>query len=1080
MRNYCEPAKALMPKPHSKFFTKTWRAMCVAMTLLLSLSTNGAETIKREHRAVWCATVWSLDWPLSANTGTTAAKRKAQKAVMTDYLDDMQAAGINAIYFQVRSMCDAMYKSSLEPWSAYVSGTRGTSPGYDPLAWVVEECHSRGMECYAWVNPMRYASTNTTYTTELDVDNLNSKVISYTNDAGVTTKVLNIGKASIRTHIAKVVKEIILNYAVDGVVMDDYFYPEGMPANSSAADYSTYTSSDDYANGVSMANWRRNNVNQMISRVYNVIKNNRPDCSFIVAPAGVAKAGYGISDSPSASMEYQYAKLFSDPLAWVYNGYIDALSPQLYWATTHATNAFGPLSQWYHKAAKQLGRNFYASHSISSATNQADLGDQITLNRQYGASSGWNGPGSAIYSAKSFTNVSSKLKKSYFKGPSLTPRLSWYDTDSCQYKRYDFPAPTGGKHASSKLSWTASTNPNQESAIVRYSVYAVPTTIALADAKRSDGDGISADYLLGVTYTNSYTLDTDYDTGYWYAVCVYDGYGFESEPIVIDYPAFETLEAPELLAPDDGSDQEESVKFQWTGVGADYYRVQVSTTPDFSTIHYSKKKTPSDGGGASKYSVTVTSANIGLGFYYWRVVAVKEGCANAKSGYRTINITSVGVGNYEDGYTITCDPGDYNWYGTGVPNFVIWNNWVRSTDSTYDNFTQANSGKQNRSFVVSGDYLYISGRDADGSPTMTYLDVYNRHTGEKIKQLELDAAGLIGGYPCNTVFKDGSGNIYIANMTLDLRSSPLVLHQVNISTGELTEVFRATYTSSSVDADLRVDHVAWLDIDNISYIYAAISKKSLLLRWTLTDGSLTQTKEFDLSVAGYWPSSASNWGSAPVVIPKSKGSVFINGANTGFTRYSLSNMAISGSLADAPSGYQPATATFNGGSWFPLNSKYYMLYPYTNYSQSPGVTWRLAATNSNYSYADLSYGVTIPEGGLGTTSSVTMQAATDYVVNIDSTADVYVYSPGNGVASYTVSNAWSTGVEAVTTDNALVVKVDGRVAKASDPAATLEAYTPGGSLVSRGRGEIMIPAQGLWIVRAVTPGYITSTKVVVE
>ncbi|MCC8039151.1 MAG: family 10 glycosylhydrolase [Bacteroidales bacterium] len=1056
-----------------------WRALCVTMALLCCVSAYCAETIKREHRAVWCATVWSLDWPLDANVGKTTAKQTAQKAVMTEYLDQMQAAGMNALYFQVRSMCDAMYQSSYEPWSAYISGTRGTSPGWDPLAWVVEECHSRGMECYAWINPMRYATTNTTYTTDLDVANANTWVISYTNDAGKTTKVLNIGKAKARTHIANVVKEIVLNYAVDGVVFDDYFYPEGMPANSTADDYSTYTASDDYANGVSMANWRRNNVNQMISRVYNVIKKNRPDCTFIVSPAGVSKGGYGIADSPSAAQEYQYSKIFSDPLCWMYNGYIDVLSPQLYWATTHSTNAFGPLSQWYHKAAKTLGRNFYASHSITTTANQADIGNQVALNRQYAESSGWNGPGSAIYRALNFTNVASTLKSSYFTSTALTPKLAWYDADTCAYTRYDFPAPTGGAHSGTKLSWTASTNPDQSRAVVRYSIYAIPETIALADAKRSDGDGISADYLLGVTYTNSYTLASTYKSGYWYGVCVYDGYGFESEPLLIDYPTFETLEAPQLLAPDDGSDQGESVKFQWTGVGADYYRVQISTTPDFSTISKSKKVSPSDGGTGSKYATTIKSSNIGLGFWYWRVVAVKEGCTNAVSGYRSLTITSVGVGNYEDGYEVKYDPADYGWYSTGIPNFVLYSKWIRSSDSSYDNFTQDSKGMLNRSFVVSGDYLYISGRSSDA--TSIYLNVYNRYTGEKMNQLALDAAGRVNSYPCNTVMKDADGNIYIANMTIDLGTDPLVVHRVNTSTGELTEMLRATYTSANYpSATLRVDHVAMLQEDGSLYIYATVSNSSILIRWTLKDGVLTATKEFDLATWGYWPTSAGNFGLAPVVVPLSKGRVYINGANTAFTRYSLASEAITGTMADAPSGYQPASATHNGGSWFPLNSKYYLLYPYTNNAQSPGYTWRLAATNSSYSYSALSYGVTIPEGGLGTVSSGTMQAATDYVVNNDATADVYVYAPGNGIAAYTVTNNWSTGVETVASNGSLALRMEGRKAVASDATAIVEAYTPGGALVASGRGEVTIPAHGLWIVRAATPVHNISTKFVVE
>ncbi|MBR6639404.1 MAG: family 10 glycosylhydrolase, partial [Muribaculaceae bacterium] len=134
--------------------------LIVAFWGILSIEGLSAANPKREFRSTWFTTVWNLDWPKSS--GSTA-----QKAELTTYLDQLKAMNLTSVCFQVRSLCDAMYKSSYEPWSSALTGTRGSNPGWDPLAFVVEECHKRGMECYAWFNPFRW-STGTTYNTSYD------------------------------------------------------------------------------------------------------------------------------------------------------------------------------------------------------------------------------------------------------------------------------------------------------------------------------------------------------------------------------------------------------------------------------------------------------------------------------------------------------------------------------------------------------------------------------------------------------------------------------------------------------------------------------------------------------------------------------------------------------------------------------------------------------------------------------------------------------------------------------------------------------------------------------------------------
>ena len=147
---------------------------------------------------------------------------------MISYLDRLKSDNFNTVYFQVRSMCDAMYRSSYEPWSSYLVGTRGKDPGWDPLAFVVEECHKRGLECHAWVNPYRW-STGSAWNTPQD------KALK---DAGLLlsyekTTILNPGLPEARKRIVDVCREIARNYDVDGIVFDDYFYPSGIPSNLS-------------------------------------------------------------------------------------------------------------------------------------------------------------------------------------------------------------------------------------------------------------------------------------------------------------------------------------------------------------------------------------------------------------------------------------------------------------------------------------------------------------------------------------------------------------------------------------------------------------------------------------------------------------------------------------------------------------------------------------------------------------------------------------------------------------------------------------------------------------------------------
>lgn len=499
------------------FFSLLKRSALAAVLLAIA-ALPMSSGVKREVRSVWMATVWALDWPSSTSSTT------AQKNEMVKYLDVLQKNNFNAVYFQVRTMSDAFYKSSYEPWSSYLTGTRGKDPGWDPLAFVVEECHKRGMECHAWVNPYRFSTGSNWSTVQDQALKSAGMLLAYTKSDGKTTTILNPGLESVRKRIVDVCKEIISNYDVDGLVFDDYFYPEGIPVTSSAGDYDLWQKS-----GASMTfgDWRRNNVNQMVADVYNMVQQQKPYVRFGISPAGAActsaavAAKHGIDRCPVAS-DWQYDGIFSDPVAWLEAGTIDYISPQLYWKTNHKTNPFGPMTKWWSYVAKHFGRHHYASHSISflnssnTTSDWEEIGKQVQFSRDYTEN---EAPGAVFYSAAYVTGKKQSgfgewLQVNKFQNKALTPAIDWKksDLEKVQVSALNKRATV--------LSWTGVDN-------VRYSVYAVPESV---NVETLDSN-IPAEYLLGVSYKTTYTMPDDKKSGYNYAVCVLDRYGNEYEPV---------------------------------------------------------------------------------------------------------------------------------------------------------------------------------------------------------------------------------------------------------------------------------------------------------------------------------------------------------------------------------------------------------------------------------------------------------------------------------------------------------------------------------------------------------------------
>lgn len=485
---------------------------------------------KREVRSTWMTTAWNNDWP--SQKGTTSTTQTAQKNELIGYLDGLKTNNFNALYLQIRPMADAFYPSSYEPWSSYVSGTRGTSPGWDPLKFAIEECHKRGMEFHAWINPFRFGNATTqTSTPPFNTTRdqaVHSWLIYHWNGTN-TYFIFNPALEEVKNRIVNITAEIVSNYDVDGIIWDDYFYPEGINASQDAAQYTAYRNG---GGTLSLEDWRRKNVNDIVAATYNRIQQLKPWVKFGISPAGAGHAPaaqYGLTGPNCSASDWQYDGIFSEPLAWLNSGTIDYISPQCYWLTTHSTNPFGPLTGWWTRVAKHFGRHHYASHSISffyganNSTSWAEVGVQLQQSRDSATLENTH-PGEVFYASRDMTGKRLSgfmpwLKTNKYQNPSLTPAIDWKN-------HAQLLTPTNVTASGTSLTWqyggkTWTTFNGKTSKSVRFAIYRYPKGTNSEDAMANSAN------LLGVSYITSFTLPSTYDNNYTYAVRAMDRYGNE-------------------------------------------------------------------------------------------------------------------------------------------------------------------------------------------------------------------------------------------------------------------------------------------------------------------------------------------------------------------------------------------------------------------------------------------------------------------------------------------------------------------------------------------------------------------------
>ena len=400
------------------------RSLILLTLLSISFSQSASSQPKYEFRGVWIATVDNIDWP-----AREAKTTEAQKADFIRQLDMHYRNGMNAVIVQVRPAADAFYPSALEPWSQWLTGVQGQAPSpfYDPLQFMIEEAHKRGMEFHAWLNPYRAnfnigsASIAPNHITRTHPE----WFLSYGDK-----KYFDPANKQAQEFVVSVVRDIVKRYQVDAIHMDDYFYPYRI-AGKEFPDAASYARS---GSTLKKDDWRRSNVDTIIRKLSKAIKEENKTVRFGISPYSVWRnKDRDARGSDSKAGQTNYDDLYADIVLWLEKGWIDYVAPQLYLEIGHDKVAFEKMLAWWSR--NNHGKHIYIGHGVyrvdenaASWKNPSELPNQIKLVRRYP-----NVQGSIFYSSRSFNQNpngwNDSLQSNYYKYPALLPPMRWIDNE---------------------------------------------------------------------------------------------------------------------------------------------------------------------------------------------------------------------------------------------------------------------------------------------------------------------------------------------------------------------------------------------------------------------------------------------------------------------------------------------------------------------------------------------------------------------------------------------------------------------------------------------------------------------------
>ena len=696
---------------------------------------------KREFRGAWLSTVWAIDWP--GNRDNTVAAEKSQKAQMIEILDRYKAANMNVCFFQVRGFSDAFYNSEYEPWSKYLCGERGKAPNYDPFQFVIEECHKRGIECHAWINPYRYSTSTDTYgTLPTDYSNTHPEWLL---DCGGTV-ILNPGMPEVRQRIVDVVIDILSKYDVDGIVFDDYFYPNGgMTDEKDQAQYDAYN-----PDSLERGDWRRHQVNLMVKGVHDAIKERKPWVRFGISPAGVACTSksvankYGITPCPSSS-DWQYNGIYSDPVAWISQNTVDYISPQVYW-TIGANADYAKIVPWWGTVVHKFGRHNYTSCSLSDLKREPSSApayeeyseveeyeedrvfariperqdvmmrvfypqetvNEIVINRE---SAKEGAPGMVFFSTNKLSTVGfiDKLTSTVYTHYALPPAVTWHKAEA--------------QALVTDLALNGQTLTWSDDEVLRYGIYAIPT------AERNDPLAITTSkYLLGMAYDTTFELPEGISAAtHAIAVTVIDGYANEYAPRFLN-EALKTDVTPQLLSPLNEANIILPTWLTWQPIAdAMSYTIEIAYDNDFDTIIATMQTD-------SAAFLTQQIAKIdGSRKTYWRV---KANVANANSNWsetRWFEGSLFSVTSPEDGQGDVSVTPTITWNNAGEGTTylceVATSNTFYSTEMVFSTTTTETSVQIPANILAYNRNYYV--RVAAKSPIVNAISATTLFTTEK-------------------------------------------------------------------------------------------------------------------------------------------------------------------------------------------------------------------------------------------------------------------------------------------------------------------------------------------------------------
>ncbi len=415
---------------HAKKWILIFLFFFVANFCVLSTANCQLPTVspKYEFRGVWVATVNNIDWP--SKKGLPVDEQKAEFIRLLNF---QQRLGMNAVIVQIRPASDAFYPSQYEPWSEYLNGSQGLAPNpyYDPLQFMIDETHKRGMEFHAWLNP--YRAVFNIHTSSVSPTHITRMHPEWFINYGAV-KYFNPGLPEVREYVLKIVKDILSRYNIDGLHMDDYFYPYRITGK----EFQDNAAYQKYGIGLGKEVWRRSNCDSIIKQIHDAVIEIKPLIPFGISPFGVWRnQSRDERGSNTRAGQTNYDDLYADILLWLQKGWIDYVAPQLYWEIGNKLCDYETLLNWW--AGHSYGKNIYIGHGIYRTgenptpawRNPNELPDEIKMLRE-----NENVQGSIFFSAGNFNynpnGWNDSLQNNYYKYPALIPPMAWIDTISPQ------------------------------------------------------------------------------------------------------------------------------------------------------------------------------------------------------------------------------------------------------------------------------------------------------------------------------------------------------------------------------------------------------------------------------------------------------------------------------------------------------------------------------------------------------------------------------------------------------------------------------------------------------------------------